>query len=66
MVKFFQVIFFIAAVISIILNVIEFKKWQEARKEGSRKPYPIKWFPFLLSSIVAIGCLLNILIAWIG
>ena len=64
--KFFQVLFFTAAVVSIVLNVIEFNKWQEGRKEGSIKPHPIKWFPFVLTSLVAIGCLLNILIAWIG
>lgn len=64
--KFFQVLFFTAAIVSIVLNVVEFNKWQEGRKEGSMKPYPIKWFPFILSSLVAIGCLLNILIYWIG
>ena len=64
--KFFQVLFFTAAIISIVLNVVEFNKWQDGRKEGSMKPYPIKWFPFVLNSLVAIGCLLNILIFWIG
>ncbi len=66
MIKFFQVLFFSAAVVSIVLNVLEFNKWKEARKEGSTKPYPIKWFNFVLTSLVAVGCLLNILIAWIG
>ena len=66
MIKFFQVLFFMAAVVSIVLNILEYRKWQEAKKEGSKKPYPIKWFPFILSSIVAIGCLLNIIVAWIG
>jgi hypothetical protein len=66
MIKFFQVIFFAAAVVSIVLNVMEFNKWQESRKEGSVKPYHMKWFGFVLSSLVAIGCLLNILIYWIG
>jgi hypothetical protein len=66
MIKFFQILFFAAAIVSIVLNVIEFNKWQEARKEGSIKPYPIKWFAFILSSLVALGCLLNILILWIG
>ena len=66
MIKFFQVLFFTAAIVSIVINVFEFRKWQEGRKEGSIKPYPIKWFPFILTSLVAIGCLLNILIAWIG
>jgi hypothetical protein len=50
----------------IVLNVIEYNKWQDGRKEGSAKPHPIKWFSFILTSLVAIGCVLNILIAWIG
>ena len=66
MIKFFQVLFFSAGIILIILNVLEFKKWEEGRKEGSFKPHPIKWFNFILTSLVAIGCVLNILIAWIG
>jgi hypothetical protein len=66
MIKFFQVLFFSAAIVSIVLNVIEYNKWQEARKEGSAKPYPLKWFNFILSSLVAVGCMLNILIAWIA
>lgn len=65
MIKFFQVLFFTAAVVSIVLNVIEYNKWQEGRKEGSTKPHPIRWFGFILSSLVAVGCVLNILIAWI-
>jgi membrane-anchored glycerophosphoryl diester phosphodiesterase (GDPDase) len=66
MIKFFQVLFFSAAIVSIVLNVIEYNKWQESRKEGSTKPYPIRWFGFILSSLVALGCMLNILISWIG
>ncbi len=65
MVQFFQVIFLIAAVVLIVLNVLDFNKWQESRKEGSTKPYPIKWFNFILTSLVAVGCVLNIIIAWI-
>lgn len=66
MIKFFQVLFFSAGTILIVLNVLEFKKYQEGKKEGSTKPHPIKWFNFILTSLVAIGCVLNILIAWIG
>jgi hypothetical protein len=65
MIQFFQVLFLIAAVILIVLNVLEFNKWQEGRKEGSTKPHPIKWFSFILTSLVAVGCVLNIIIAWI-
>jgi hypothetical protein len=66
MIKFFQVLFFAAAIVSIVLNVLEFNKWREAKKEGGVKPYPINWFNFILNSLVALGCLLNILFAWIG
>jgi hypothetical protein len=49
----------------IVLNVLDFTKWQESRKEGSTKPHPIHWFNFILTSLVAVGCVLNIIIAWI-
>ena len=66
MIKFFQVIFLIASVLLIVLNIIEFNKWQAGRKEGSVKPYPLKWFIFILTSLVSLGCALNILIQWIS
>ena len=66
MIKFFQVLFLSASVILIVLNVFEFKKWEEGKKEGSTKPHPIKWFPFILTSLVAVGCALNIIIQWIS
>jgi hypothetical protein len=65
MIQFFQVLFFSAAVVLIVLNVLDFNKYQEGKKEGSTKPHPIKWFNFILTSLVALGCVLNILIAWI-
>ena len=65
MVNFFQIVFLIAAVVLIVLNVIEFNKWQDSRKEGNVKPHPMKWFNFILTSLVALGCVLNIIVAWI-
>lgn len=65
MIQFFQTVFLIASIIIIVLNVLEFNKWQDGKKEGSTKPYPIKWLNFVLTSLVAIGCALNIIIAWI-
>lgn len=65
MIQFFQVLFLIAAIVLIVLNVLEFNKWQDSRKEGSTKPYSIKWFNFILTSLVALGCVLNIIVAWI-
>ena len=66
MIQFFQVLFLIAAVILIVVNVLEFKKWEDGKKEGSTKPHPIKWFSFILTSLVAVGCALNIIIQWIS
>ena len=65
MIQFFQVLFFAAAVTLIVLNVLDFNKYQEGKKEGSTKPHPVKWFNFVLTSLVALGCVLNILVAWI-
>ena len=66
MIKFFQIVFLTASVILIVINVLEFNKWREGKKEGSTKPHPIKWLPFILTSLVAIGCALNIIIGWIS
>lgn len=66
MIQFFQVLFLIAAVVLIVLNILDFNKWQESKKEGISKPYPIKWFNFILTSVVALGCVLNIIIGWIS
>ncbi len=64
--KFFQVLFLLAAVTLIVINILEFKKWEEGKKEGSAKSYPIKWFNFILTSLVSVGCVINIIIAWIS
>jgi hypothetical protein len=66
MIKFFQILFFTSGIILIVLNVLEFLKYSDSKKEGSLRPHPIKWFPFILTSLVAIGCVMNILISWIG
>ncbi|MCX6318831.1 MAG: hypothetical protein NTW29_16250 [Bacteroidetes bacterium] len=65
MIQFFQVLFLVAAAILIGMNVFEFNKYQEGKKEGSTKPHAIKWFNFILTSVVAVGCVLNIIVAWI-
>ncbi len=65
MIQFFQVLFLIAAVVLIVLNVLDYNKWAESRKEGAIKPYPMKWFNFILTSLVALGCVLNIIVAWV-
>jgi hypothetical protein len=65
MLHFFQTVFLVASIVVIVLNVLEYNKWQEGRKEGSTKPYPIKWVSFIISSLVALGCALNVIIWFI-
>jgi hypothetical protein len=65
MVQFFQMVFLIAAIVLIVLNVLEFNKWKETQKEAADKRHSIKWFYFILTSLVAIGLALNIIIQWL-
>jgi hypothetical protein len=64
MIQFFQVLFFTAAIVLIVLNVIQFNTYNEGKKNGSHAQ-PIKWFNFVLTSVVALGCAINILVDWI-
>ena len=64
MIQFFQVLFFTAAIVLIVLNVLQYNKYQEA-KQGGVTFQPIKWFNFVITSLVAVGCVLNILFGWI-
>ncbi|MBK6936561.1 MAG: hypothetical protein IPH18_06500 [Chitinophagaceae bacterium] len=66
MINFFQIVFLVSSIILIVLNVLDFNKWQEGRKEDSTKPHSVKWFSFILTSLVAVGCALNIIIGWIS
>lgn len=66
MIQFFQVVFLIASVVLIVLNVLDYNKWRDSKQEGSTKPHPINWFHFILTSLVALGCVLNIIVAWIS
>jgi hypothetical protein len=65
MIKFFQVAFLIAAIVLIVLNVIKYNKYVQDKKDG-HVANPIKWFDFILTSLVALGCALNIIIGWIS
>jgi hypothetical protein len=66
-VKIFQVLFLIASIVLIVLNVIQYNKYREAKKHpGSTHLPAIRWFDFILTSIVAAGCALNIIITWIS
>lgn len=64
MIQFFQVLFFSAAIILIVLNVLQLNQYQEGKKTASGFQ-PIKWFNFVLTSLVAVGCVLNIIVRWI-
>ncbi|HYM93535.1 MAG TPA: hypothetical protein VET23_05300 [Chitinophagaceae bacterium] len=66
MVKFFQVLFLVAAIVLLVLNVIHFNKYRESKKQPDAKLHSIKWFDFILTSLVALGCALNIIIEWIS
>jgi len=64
MIQFFQILFFTAAIVLIVLNVIEFNKYQETKNEAIDKRHPIKWFSFILTSVVAVGLVVNIVVQW--
>lgn len=64
MIQFFQVVFFIAGITLIVLNILQLDKYKEGKKDGFNK-YPIRWFNFILTTVVALGCVLNILVGWI-
>lgn len=65
MIQFFQILFFTASIVLIVLNVLQFNKYRDGKKPGGVR-HSIKWFPFILTSIVAIGCVLNIVIGWLS
>ena len=64
MIRFFQVLFLVASIVVIVLNILSCNKYIEGKKEGG-KPHPVGWFNFILTSLVAIGCALNIIMQWI-
>ena len=40
--------------------------WKETQKESADKRHSIKWFYFILTSLVALGLALNIIIQWLS
>jgi uncharacterized membrane protein YadS len=64
MIKLFQVIFLIASIILIVLNMNKYNKYIQDKKDG--KTSTINWFHFALTSLVALGCILNIITGWLG
>lgn len=66
MVQFFQVLFLLGAVIILVQNFLEFQKWQEGQKQGALRKPQVKWLHFILTSVVAIGCIINVIAAWVN
>jgi hypothetical protein len=66
MIKFFQVLFLAASIVLLVLNILDYTKYAESKKHMDAKLHPIKWFNLILTSLVALGCALNIIIGWIS
>jgi hypothetical protein len=66
MIKFFQVLFLVAAIVLLVLNIPDYNKYAESKRHPDVKPHPIKWFNLILTTLVALGCALNIIIGWIS
>jgi len=66
MINFFQVLFLVSSIALLVLNVLDYNKYAEAKRHPEMKPHPINWFNLILTSLVALGCALNIIIRWIN
>ncbi|MCZ2460152.1 MAG: hypothetical protein LC128_11095 [Chitinophagales bacterium] len=66
MIKFFQILFLVASIVLIVLNVIHFNKYRDSKRIPNAVPHPIRWFDLILTTLVALGCALNIIFSWIG
>ena len=66
MIKFFQVLFLVASTVLLVLNILDYNKYAESKRHPDLKPPVFKWFNFILTSLVALGCALNIIITWIS
>lgn len=62
MIMFFQIVFLVASIVLLVLNIIHYNRYLESKKHSGAQPYPIRWFDMILTSLVAIGCALNIII----
>jgi len=66
MINFFQVLFLVAAIVLLVLNVLDYNKYAESKRHPDAQKHPIKWFNIILTSLVAIGCAINIIVRWIS
>ncbi|HVT84703.1 MAG TPA: hypothetical protein VHD35_05855 [Chitinophagaceae bacterium] len=62
MIQFFQILFLVASIVLIVLNVIHFNKYRESKLHPDAIPHPIRWFDFILTSLVAVGCAITTII----
>ncbi|HKB45140.1 MAG TPA: hypothetical protein VKC90_12150 [Chitinophagaceae bacterium] len=44
------------------MNILDYNKYAESKSHPDMKPYSIKWFNLILTTLVALGCALNITI----
>lgn len=65
MIAFFQVLFFLCSIILIVLNIFDLRRYLEHRRDTKGVPYRLNRLYFLITSLVAIGCFLNILVGWV-
>jgi len=66
MINFFQVLFLVAAIVLLVLNVLDYNKYAERKKHPELPLHSIKWFNIVLTTVVAIGCAINIIVRWIS
>ena len=65
MIAFFQVLFFLCSIILIVLNIFDLRRYLEQRKDTKGIPYRLNWLYFLVTTLTALGCFLNILVLWV-
>jgi len=66
MINFFQVLFLVAAIVLLVLNVLDYNKYAERKKHPELPPHPLRWFYIILTTLVALGCAINIIVRWIS
>lgn len=59
-----QVLFFVSAILLLSTNFFTLREYYKSRDNTDRE-YPIKWRQLLLTSFLAIGWILSLLIKWI-
>jgi hypothetical protein len=65
MIAFFQVLFFLCSIILIVLNIFDLRNYLEKKKDPKGIPFRLNWLYFILTTVVALGCFLNILVTWV-